>query len=266
MLDTNKILQDLLSLYDRSKAIFSQDFQVICHKSANDVLSEADIALNKFFYDGIREKYPDACIITEELDNAGMTDELTFVVDPLDGTCNYSLGLKLCGIQMAVFVNKECVISLIGLPYQNEVFYAVKDGGAFLNGERLTINKNIRAADGILELSDCYQVNPDVAFDDQYAIMKALHSSFMKTRLFGAACIDFTNLARNGAQAYICYYYHIWDIAPGLLLVKEAGAVCSSVHKPYAYGDRSIIVANNEKTLEMILNTISKTISGAKPE
>jgi fructose-1,6-bisphosphatase/inositol monophosphatase family enzyme len=82
--------------------------------------------------------------------------------------------------------------------------------------------------------------------------------------LFGAACIDFTNLAKNGAQAYICYYHYLWDIAPGLLLVKEAGAVYSGINKPYSFGDHSLIVANNEKTLKMILETINETISNAK--
>lgn len=261
MNNMQKIVDDLLLLYDESKKIFDQKFNIMYHKTANDVLSEADMALNKFFCEKIKEKYADACMITEENDNADMTDDLTFVVDPLDGTCNYSLGLKLCGIQIAVFKNKECIISLIGLPYQNEVYYAIKGKGAFFNGQNIVIDNTIKACDGILQLSDFYQINSDIAYDDQYAIVKALHPDFLKTRLFGAACIDFTNIAKSGAQAYICHYYHIWDIAPGLLLVKEAGAVYSGVNKPYSYGDHTLIVANNEETLKLILNTANKIIS-----
>ena len=72
----------------------------------------------------------------------------------------------------------------------------------------------------------------------QLELVSLMQDKFLKTRLFGAACIDFTNLATNKAQAYICYYNHIWDIAPGLLLAKEAGCVYKTLENTnYTYND-----------------------------
>ena len=252
------ILEYLLDLYEKSKPLFYRESKVLKHKNLNDVLSEADLRLNEYFYSNIKNEYPLANIIAEESDNLDLTDALTFVIDPLDGTCNYSNGLNLCGIQMAVFLNKECIISLIGLPYYDEVFYAIKNEGAYKNGNKISVNNTIKASDGILELSDFYRVNDDIEYDMQFELVKELQNKFLKIRLFGAACIDFTNLIKNNAQAYICYYRYIWDVAPGLLLAKEAGMLYSGINNDYKYGNHSIILANNMNTLKMIIDEIKR--------
>lgn len=254
----DEVLKFLLGLYEGAKALFYEDSKVICHKSTNDILSEADLRLNQYFCSVINAEYPEALLIAEENGAAELTDALTFVIDPLDGTCNYSLGLRLCGMQIAVFKGGECMLSLIGLPGFDEVFYAIKGKGAFMNGQRLTANTDIGAADGILGLSDFYAENDRLDFDSQFLLVKSLRQKFLKTRLFGAACIDFTFLAKSNMQAYICYYRHIWDIAPGLLLIEEAGLVYSGVNKDYSYGDHALIAANSPETLELITGEISK--------
>ncbi len=249
-----KILNFLINLYEESKELFYRESKIISHKSPNDVLSEADLRLNDFFYNRIKNEYKDSNIIIEESENKSLDSNLTFVIDPLDGTCNYSLGLDLCGIQMAVFKDKECVISLIGLPNKDELYYAIKGMGAYLNNKKIEINKDISNDVGILELSDFYQINDDIDLDKQFLLVKKLQLKFLKTRLFGAACIDFTNIASSKAQAYICYYRYIWDIAPGLLLVKESGGVFKRLNEnKYEYGNHSIIVANNMKSLDLII-------------
>ena len=85
--------------------------------------------------------------------------------------------------------------------------------------------------------------------------MKVKQKHFLKTRHFGAACVDFTMLAEGHALAYISYYHKLWDIAPGLLLAKEAGFVYSAVDADeYRYHRPGIVVAANEEMLETIKN------------
>ena len=255
----NDILKYLIEIYEESKSLFYLKSNIISHKNPNDLLSEADLRLNDFFCNKIKDKYNEAKIIAEESENDNLDDNLTFVIDPLDGTCNYSLGYYLCGIQMAVFKNKECILSLIGLPYFNELYYAIKGEGAYKNNERIYVNKDISHQDGILELSDFYEINDDIDIENQYKLVNLLRPKFLKTRLFGAACIDFTNIITNKALAYICYYRHIWDIAPGLLLIKEAGAIYKRINnKDYEYGNHSIIISNNLETMNLILDSYNK--------
>ncbi len=240
-----------------SKDIFFKEHKSIKHKSINDLLSEADLELNDYFVNAIKKEFPQANIIAEESKNKPLTDELTFVIDPLDGTCNYSMGIELCGIQLAVFQRKEVVLSIIYLPYKDELYLAKKDGGAFLNGKPIKVNKDIKHEDGVLLSSDFYKDNKTISFDKQFELIKDLQGNFLKTRLLGAACVDFTTLATSKAQAYICYYNYIWDIAPGLLLIKEAGMIYKTINKKeYEFGSDSLVVANNQETLELILNKV----------
>ena len=250
----------LLETYGKAKALLEcQTRETLAHKSANDLLSRADLALNGFFVSEIKAHFPEARIIAEESENLALSEEFTFVVDPLDGTCNFARGIPLYGIQVAVFEKGECTSSLVGLPCFDRLYYAEKGKGAYRNGERLFLNRDLPASDGVLELSDFYRDEKDIGLEEQFALVAELQGRFLKTRLFGAACIDFTAIAESHAQCYICYYRHIWDIAPGLLVAKEAGAVESRLNgEPYRYGDQSLVLANNEETLDLVLKAAEK--------
>ena len=251
----------LTILVKSAKHIFFEEHKSLEHKNANDILSEADLRLNEFFVDAIKQEYPKAKIIAEESKNEPLTDELTFVIDPLDGTCNYANKIPLCGIQVAVLKEKEPIISIIYLPYTDEFYYAKKGEGAYLNDKRITVDASIKHNDGILITSDFYLENKDVPYDKQYELVKSLKLDFLKTRLLGAACVDYTYLATSKAVGYICYYDNIWDVAPGLLIVQEAGLLVRRVNgKPYKFGASSLVVANNQETLDLILEKAKKIL------
>lgn len=249
----------LSNLLKGAKDIFFQKHQTLHHKSPNDLLSQADLELNEYFVSAIKKEYPSAKIIAEESNNDVLTDELTFVIDPLDGTCNYSMGIPLCGMQIAVLKNKEPILSFIYLPNNDELYMAKKGEGAYLNNQKIVVNKDIKHNDGMLILSDFYEDEEDIELDNQYKLLEDLRLDFLKTRLFGASCVDFSYLVSSKAQAYICYYRHIWDIAPGLLLAKEAGLLVTRLNKKdYQLNDESLVIANNQETLNLILEKASK--------
>ena len=251
--------QFLINLVKTAKKIFSKEHELIKHKSPNDLLSQADLELNEYFVNAIKKEYPLAKIIAEESENEELSDELTFVIDPLDGTCNYSIGIPLSGIQLAVLENKKPILSIIYLPNQDELYLAKKGEGAYLNGKRLTVNKDIKHNDGVLILSDFYKDEKDISLDNQYKLVEELRLDFVKTRLFGAACNDFAYLATSKAQAYICYYRNLWDILPGLLLIEELGMFYRRITGDfYSLGDESLVIANNQETLDLIINKAKK--------
>ena len=93
-------------------------------------------------------------------------------------------------------------------------------------------------------------------FDKQFELVKHLQNHFLKTRHFGAACVDFSMLVKGHGLAYITYYHKIWDIAPGLLIATEAGCVVGALDRDtYEYGRPGLVVANNKATLDLILHT-----------
>ena len=133
--------------------------------------------------------------------------------------------------------------------------YAILGQGTFLDGKKIEVNKETPSGDGVLLISDYYS-NVPVSMDVQFEHIKSLQKTFLKTRHLGAACVDFASIAKKEALAYICYYSHIWDIAPGLLVATEAGCVYSYVDgSDYVYGTPGLALANNQETLDKIVSS-----------
>lgn len=259
MIDRKKLFLDLKKIIKKAGSfLLSQTIEVEKHKTVNDLLTRNDKDTEEFILKLLKAKYPEVNIISEEFNPDATLKGISVVLDPVDGTCNYAAGLDLFGIQAAIFNEKEVIASIIYLPKKKEMYSAYASEGCFLNNKRIEIDREILAKDGILILSDFYK-DQVVTFDKQYELVKNLHNCFLKTRLFGASCIDFTSLVKNNAVCYICNYSNIWDIAPGLFLVKEAGGVYASLaNEEYSFGEPALVVSNNLENLKLILNSYKK--------
>ena len=238
--------------------LLRQTVSVTKHKTANDLLTENDLRTEKFLVNAVLEKFPWVNIVSEESNADKPLSGVSVVIDPIDGTCNYAVGTERFGIQMAIFEETECVAAYLYFPVQRMLIHAIKGAGAYLNGERLSIDKAQQSQDGMLLISDYYG-NIDVPMDRQFDLVKSLQKTFLKTRHYGAACVDFAEIVRRRAVAYICYYHYIWDIAPGLFIAKECGCVYSFVDgEEYRYGEPGLALANNQETLDIIVEAYKK--------
>ena len=202
----------------------------------------------------MKKTHPQLNIVSEEYHPDNDPGGITLVIDPIDGTCNYAVGMDLFGIQLAVFADKVCQGAVLYFPVSGDLITAQLGKGTCFNGKPITVNRQASASDGILLISDYY---PDlsVPMDQQFRLVQLLQQQFLKTRHFGAACVDFSMLVKGHALAYITYYHKIWDIAPGLLAASEAGCVYGSlVEDRYTYGNPGLVVANNPQTLQAILD------------
>lgn len=228
--------------------------KVNCHKTKNDLLTENDLSIEKYIVEEIHAFDPNASVISEEKYADGELSERCYVIDPIDGTCNFAAGLPLFGIQAAYFEHGEPVLSILHYPVSGDTLLSQKGEGTYWNGMRIVCNSSVKAGDGILLISDYYDDVP-IPMSKQFALVKDLQPHFLKTRHFGAACVDFGMLVRGNAVAYITYYSKIWDIAPGYLAAKEAGFVCAALNgEEYRFGDAGLVIANNNETLQLILH------------
>lgn len=235
--------------------LLSQTVTVNSHKTKNDLLTENDLVIENFIIAKLTEVYPRLHIVSEEYNPDNTLDEgYTVVIDPIDGTCNFAVGMSLYGVQLALFCEGVCVGAVIYFPETKELLTAEKGKGAYLNGKPLTVNKSAKPSDGMLFISDYYD-SIDIPLDFQFDLVKGLQSTFLKTRHFGAACVDFSMIAKGHGLAYITHYHKLWDIAPGLLIATEAGCVFGAVDRPtYEYGRPGLALANSPETLERILS------------
>jgi fructose-1,6-bisphosphatase/inositol monophosphatase family enzyme len=115
-----------------------------------DVVTKADLASNKLIVDSISKQFPDHTILSEEGDHK-ITDGHLWIIDPLDGTRNYSTKMPIYGLMIAYAYNKEVEMCVIYLPYFDELYYAQKDKGAFMNDKRIRCSetKNVEHSYGV---------------------------------------------------------------------------------------------------------------------
>ena len=214
-----------------------------------DIVTEADESVSDFLVNAIGKQYPDHHICSEEMDddiNPGA--EYEWVIDPIDGTWVFSKGLPTWGIMIAILKNGESYLSAVYFPVYNDLFFAEKNKGAFLNDKIIEVNNIdlLDRANGIF-----YRSNPGTV----YGVL------FEKYRSLGAKLVLNTDChsMNVGSAASICYIANgtfgfavsnaglDWDLLPPFLICSEAGAVITdSDGNPWERGRQDYVLANPE--------------------
>jgi myo-inositol-1(or 4)-monophosphatase len=186
-------------------------------KADHTVVTQADIAADQFITHAIQEQYPQDKIISEEsshlLEN---TQSPTWIIDPLDGTTNFSLGLSIWGVSIARLVNGYPDLGVIYFPLINELYCARRGVGASLNNTSITT----RAPDASQQMSFFACCSRTFRYYD-------INIPY-KPRIMGSAAYSFCMLARGAASLAFDAAPKIWDLAAVWLLVEEAGGRISA--------------------------------------
>ncbi|UCE00164.1 MAG: inositol monophosphatase [Chloroflexota bacterium] len=182
-------------------------------KSDQSVVTEADLAADRFIAESILKEFPDDVLISEELQpTIHAVNKPIWVVDPLDGTTNYSLGLPIWGVSIARTIKGWPEIGVVYFPILAEMFTAQRGTGAYLNGEplhsRLPFPGNTTSF-----FSCCTRTHQRYDIRIRY-----------KTRILGSACYTMCAVARGMAILGFETTPKIWDIAASWLILTESGA------------------------------------------
>ncbi|HWZ22484.1 MAG TPA: inositol monophosphatase family protein, partial [Cytophagaceae bacterium] len=146
---------------------------------------------------------------------------LQWVIDPLDGTTNFLHGMPSYSISVALI---QGTVILVGVVYEinlDECFYAWKDGGAFLNGNKISISPVKELEHSLIATGFPYMMRGKS--DQYFEIIKHMVNKSHGLRRLGSAAVDLCYVACGRFEAYFEFNIHIWDIAAGILLVQEAG-------------------------------------------
>lgn len=237
----------LKSAYER----YAEDHIFVSEKAKFDIVTNIDRSIECYFKNELEKSFPEDRILGEEYSSDLDLSDRTWILDPIDGTFNFSVCSQLFGLQAALWDNGDLQISSLYLPMLNEFYVAKKNGGAYCNGQRLCVSKRA-AENAIVSFGDLPHARPKDAEDELKMIQKT-HSSVAKIRMFGAACVDFAYLASGKTEAVVLYTKNKWDLAPGLLLSREAGALCFNVEGgEYDFDCRGIVACNSEEIFNLI--------------
>ena len=234
--------------------------QDVRSKSAFDLVTEVDVNIERFLTDAILAAFPGDKIHAEELSSSQEITGRTWVIDPIDGTCNFAHDIPTYGIQCCLFDGGEPRMAVIYLPRQNELYTAVEGQGCFLNGEKVSVDKSVTADTAVISVGD-FTHKSDRLAALQYKAVGYLYPRVSKLRMYGAASVDYAWFVSGRLAATIFTTRNLWDIAPGILMSREAGAIIMGLDgQPYNYSKEGIMLAANEEIATLMKDAFNPEI------
>ncbi|XP_030758146.1 inositol monophosphatase 2-like [Sitophilus oryzae] len=224
-----------------------------------DIVTEYDRKIEKLLIQKLKKKYPDHKFIGEEESAeknciSTLTASPTWIIDPIDGTANFVKRMPLTCISVGLTIDKEQVLGVVYNAYANELFTAVKDQGAYLNGKRLKTS-------GLTEI-DKSIFNYEISLAIKNTKLRKLYMSRLNhlidkvsgIRSYGCAALGLCYVACGRVDAYQCDGLYPWDAAAGTLIVREAGGyVTDSSGKEFDLMQPNFLAASSKELSDQFM-------------
>lgn len=215
-----------------------------------DVVTRADKQSESFLLDKIICHFPGHAVLGEESGLHAGTGDYRWVIDPLDGTNNFSQGLPVFTVSIGLQYKNETVLGVVYAPYFDELYTAVRGKGAFMNGERLAVAEKRELDQSVLGTGFPYDrvTNPVNNISNATEILPYLRG----LRVAGSAAYDLCCVAAGFLDGYWEINLHLWDVCAGALIVEEAGGVVYPFRS-----DRNVsVIAGNAVIVERVKEKI----------
>ena len=203
---------------EKASKILIRDFGEIeklqvSKKGPADFVTNSDLKTEKIIIEELKKAKPHYSIISEENGIENNKDKNnTWIIDPIDGTVNFLHGVPHFAISIGLKSNNEIISGLIFDPIKNEMFYAEKNNGAYFNNQRIRVSKKNEIYNCLFVTGGKIEKEPDLPF-----------------RKSGCAALDMAYVASGRYDGYFQKNLKLWDIAAGIILVKEAGGILNNI-------------------------------------
>lgn len=236
----------LCALADETGDILLKHFRRIRHverKPGAGIVTEADKRAEKHILGRIFRNFPESSIITEESGEFRRSDELCWIIDPLDGTSNYAHGFPWFCVSVGLQVNGELTAGVVYHPTLGEMFYAERGKGAWLGDRRIRVSGTRQLSDALLGTGFYYARGRKLA--EEIELFRRMNQLCLGVRRPGAAALDLAYVACGRYDGFWERGLSPWDVAAGVLLVEEAGGRVSRYDgKPTTLFEREMLASN----------------------
>ncbi len=231
-------------------------------KGAGDFVTELDHRSEEAVIGRIRKSYPEHVIQAEESGIGEGESRYRWFIDPLDGTTNYVHGVPFYSVSIAAARDGEMTVGVVFDPAHKEMFWAVKDGGAYLNGSQIRVSRKESLGDGFLASGFPWR-------SKQYLEMyldsfRVLFSESAGVRRMGSAAIDLSYTACGRFDGFWEMKLKPWDIAAGVLIVREAGGLVSDFIGEQQYMTTGNLLAANPNIFPRMLEVVKEHLHGVQ--
>jgi myo-inositol-1(or 4)-monophosphatase len=223
-------------------------------KSKYEIVTKYDMEAEKIILKLIKDNFPDHQFLSEEKGlGKNIKSDYLWIIDPLDGTTNFSIKNSLFGVSVALAYKGEVILGAIYIPFLGELFWAQKSKGAFLNNKKIHVSRDIKTEK--LFLTYCHNHRPHHA-KRAVKIYQYFKMKNYEIRQLGSAVVEFSWVASGRTDVIMIPGANSWDVAAGAILVKEAGGKTTDF-KGEEWGIKSKdIVASNGKIHKSIIDKI----------
>ncbi len=223
-------------------------------KAKHEIITKADLIAEKSILSEIRKKFPDHQILSEEAGKINNLSNYFWIVDPLDGTTNFSIHSPLWAVSIGVAYNNELVLGVVLAPFLDELFIAEKGKGARLNQRKITVSRVTpkKIINTFCHGSKTRDIKKALKFLNYQKI------KHLDCRQLGSASLELAYVAAGRTESIMIPGAHPWDVAAGVLLVREAdGRVTDFKDRDWNLSSRDIL-ASNGRVHEELLRVINR--------
>lgn len=229
------------------------DKVVTNYKKDKSIVTEADVKSEENIKSILSKHFPSYSFLGEESGLQDKKSEYLWIVDPLDGTTNFSIKNPFFNVSIALSKNNKPILGVVYYPFQDELFYAERGSDAFLNDKKIHVSDKDDITKSIHTF--CHGNDPE-QLEDISRIFRLFKLKNPKFRQFGSAALELCFVASGRVESYLMVGVNSWDVAAGVVIVEEAGGKVTDLSGgEFTTESKTILVSNgrlHEKIIEII--------------
>lgn len=230
----------------------------VSEKTQNDFFSQIDVKAEQMIIETIRKHYPNHSIMAEESGIHDNEEDITWIIDPLDGTNNYLHGFPFYCVSIGVKINNKIEHGVVFDPIRKECFSASRGRGAQLNDKRIRVSNQIQLNKALLGTGFPFK-NKELS-ERYFATFQSLFGQCSGIRRTGSAALDLAYVACGRLEGFWEFNLKPWDIAAGSLLIQEAGGLVGDFNGNENHLKTGNIVGANPKIFKQLIQKINQSL------
>ena len=252
--------KDLIKIIKKAGKILKEGFYTdknITFKAKKDLVTQFDVAVEKYLKKKFSKRFKEFNIIAEESDNSNIEFNNSIIIDPIDGTTNFVNGVPHTAISVGVYKNKKPYLAVVYNPILDELYTAKIGKGAFLNGKKLKVSLENNFQKALLATGFPYTSGTDENdLNDVVKKIKDVLPLCQDLRRLGSASLDLCYVARGTYEGYYEMNLKPWDVSAGVLILTEAGGIVSNINggEYNLFEDKYLVASNGKIHNEFIKN------------
>ena len=221
-------------------------------KGPGDFVTASDKKVEKILIDELQKARPNYSILSEEIGKINNDESFKWIIDPIDGTANFLHGIPHFAISIGLEHDGEIICGIIYDPIKDEMFVAEKGNGSYLNNQRIRVSSRSKLENCII-----FTGGPKIGVKNRELFLKEYNNVSSKVpttiRKLGSASLDMAYVAAGRCDGFWQRDLKYWDIAAGIILVRESGGFVTDFKGEKGYmQNKTILVTNSKINTEMI--------------